>query len=237
MDKHDDLIRDNIAGIKKRIAAAAARANRSAGEISLLAVTKYVSLQDIRTAIQAGIKLIGENRVQDGQKKFAQIGPAVSWHMLGHLQTNKARPAAAIFDMVQSVDSTRVADALDRAAGGLDRQLDVLLEVNIGGEEQKFGVAPDAVPELAAYVRRKSNLRLRGMMAMAPYVENAELVRPFFRHMANLFQRLRAELDVPQWDTLSMGMTNDFEIAVEEGSTLVRIGTGIFSTQGMKESA
>jgi len=229
MSQHSDLIRSNIAAIKKRIAFAAERGSRSAGEVSLLAVTKYEPLEDIRTAIDAGIKLVGENKVQDAQKKFAQIGPAVTWHMLGHLQTNKARSAAAIFDIVQSVDSPRVAEALDKAAGGLDRQMDVLVEVNIGGEEQKFGISPERVRGLAAQVSRLPNLRLRGLMAMAPYIKDVELVRPFFRHMAGIFRELKAEKVSPRWDTLSMGMTHDFEVAVEEGSTLVRIGTGIFS--------
>jgi PLP dependent protein len=231
MDPRSDFIRRNIASIKARIAAAAARARRPASEISLLAVTKNVSLLDMRLAVEAGVRLVGENRVQEAQKKFSQIGPAVSWHMLGHLQTNKARPAAAIFDLVQSVDSPRIADALDQAARGLDRQLDVLVEVNIGGEEQKFGVSPAQTRDLAVYAAGKPNLRVRGLMAMAPYVANAELVRPFFRHLAGIFRDLRKQRELAgPWEVLSMGMTNDFEIAVEEGATLVRIGTGIFST-------
>lgn len=235
MDPRRETIRQNIAAIRKRIASAAARSQRSVSEIELLAVTKNIPIPEMRIAIEAGIKLVGENKVQEAQKKFAQIGPAVGWHMLGHLQTNKARPAAAIFDLVQSVDSPRLADHLDAAAQGLDRQLDVLVEVNIGGEEQKFGVAPAEAPDLVAYARAKRHLRVRGLMAMAPYTDDPERVRPFFRHLAAVFRALGREAPGERWDTLSMGMTNDFEIAVEEGATLVRIGTGIFSPPQTQE--
>jgi PLP dependent protein len=197
-----------------------------------LAVTKNVPVAEIRAAIDAGVRMIGENKVQEAKTKFAQIGPAVAWHMLGHLQTNKARSAAAIFDLVQSVDSLRAADALAQAALGLDRQLDVLVEVNIGGEEQKFGVPPDAAAALCEVVDHKPNLRLRGLMAMAPYVPDPETVRPFFRHLRRLFEDLGAARVRSGWDILSMGMTHDFEVAIAEGSTLVRIGTGIFDPSG-----
>jgi len=198
--------------------------------VSLLAVTKNVGLEDIRRALAAGIQLIGENRIQEARQKFAHIGPAITWHMIGHLQTNKARQAAAIFDMVQSVDSTRVAEALSKAAEGLDRQLDVLIEVNIATEEQKSGVSPGAAEGLVRQVDQLSHLRLRGLMSMAPYVPDPETVRPFFRHMHELFVNLRDGVRRPSlWNMLSMGMTHDYEVAVEEGATLVRIGTGIFA--------
>ncbi len=195
-----------------------------------MAVTKNVPVQDIRLVLSAGAAAIGENRVQEARQKFAQIGPAVSWHMLGHLQTNKVRTAAAIFDMVESLDSPRAAEALDRAAGGLDRQLDVLIEVNIAAEEQKFGIAPEATRDLVKRVAKAQHLRLRGLMAMAPYAAEPGLVRPFFRRLAALFRELRDEARHPEhWNVLSMGMTNDFEVAIAEGATLVRIGTGLFA--------
>lgn len=229
MERRGLEIRQNIEAIKERIRKAAERARRSPGEVRLLAVTKNASLEDIRAAVDAGIRLLGENKVQTAKTKFAQIGPAVSWHMLGHVQTNKARPAAALFDMIESVDSTRVGDSLSRAARGLDRQLDVLVEVNIGGEEQKFGVDPGSAPGLCEYLEKLPNLRLRGLMAMAPYVPDPETVRPFFRHMRKLFLSLAEGRQGSRWDILSMGMTHDFEVAVEEGATLLRIGTGLFS--------
>jgi pyridoxal phosphate enzyme (YggS family) len=231
MSNRNDQIRENIAQIKVRIAAAAERSGRPADSVSLLAVTKNVPLTEIRMAADAGIKAIGESKIQDAKVKFFHLGPNLSWHMLGHLQTNKVRQAAVIFDMIQSIDSTRLADALDREAGLIERHLDVLVEVNISGEIQKFGVAPDQALDLVRHLDGKSRLRVKGFMAMAPYVADPEIIRPLFRGLGQLFQRAKNEVKKPeQWTVLSMGMTNDFEVAVEEGATLVRIGTGIFST-------
>lgn len=230
MENRANLIRYNIERIRVEMAAAARRAGRAKDEIELLAVTKNIPIEEIRIAVASGIKFIGENKIQEARKKFFLLGPMVSWHMIGHMQTNKARSAAAIFDLVESVDSRRVADALDRAAKGLDRQLDVLIEINVAAEEQKFGVLPGQAEELVRYVSQKEHLRLRGLMAMAPYAPDTELVRPFFRHMRRIFTDLRRRLPEPKpWNILSMGMTHDFRVAIEEGSTLVRIGTGIFS--------
>lgn len=230
MNEQSQGIKNNLKAIKNRIKSAAQRSNRSAKDITLLAVTKYVTLDDMRSAIDAGITVVGENKVQAAKNKFFQIGPVVGWHMIGHLQTNKARQAAAIFSMVQSVDSTRIADALDKESGHLNRKLEVLVEVNIGREESKFGISPEQTKQLVDYVKQKEHLSLRGLMVMAPYVENPELARPYFKTLNELFQEIKIEQNFGQkWDTLSMGMTNDFEVAIEEGSTLVRIGTGLFS--------
>lgn len=230
MDTRERQIRENIQTIKQRIDRAAKKSNRKGSDITLLAVTKYVSLDDMRLAIDAGIKVVGENKVQDSKRKFYQIGPVVDWHMIGHLQTNKARQAATIFTMVQSIDSTKLADALDKAAGQLDRKLHVLVEVNIGQEEQKFGISPQKTSELVEYVRQKKNLQVNGLMAMAPYVAEAELTRPYFKALHDLFTDIKLKQHFgSNWHTLSMGMTNDFEIAIEEGATLVRIGTGLFN--------
>jgi PLP dependent protein len=229
MQNRAGFISENIARIRSRIAAAAQEAGRSASEITLLAVTKKIPVSDIRTAMDAGLTVFGENKVQEAKEKFAQIGPAAHWHMLGHLQTNKARHAAAIFDMVQSIDSVRAAEALNRAAGSFDRQVQVLLEINIGEEEQKTGIAPEQAVPLAEAVSVFEHLRLRGLMSMAPVVINPEHVRPLFKHMRQLFDTIGSCRPNPEtWTTLSMGMTNDFEVAIAEGSTMVRIGTGIF---------
>lgn len=233
METREKIIQNNISKIRKRIAVAAEKVSRSPGEIELVAVTKNVALSDIRIAIDAGISSIGENKIQEAKKKFAQIGPEVSWHMIGHLQTNKARPAAAIFDMVQSIDSRRVADALDRAAKQLDRELKVLVEVNIGAEEQKSGIEVREVHDLIHYVAQKENLILSGLMSMAPYVHDSELIRPFFRQMSQLFQKYKTEIG-DRWKWLSMGMTHDFEVAIEEGANMVRVGTGIFHTTELR---
>ncbi|MCK5243191.1 YggS family pyridoxal phosphate-dependent enzyme [bacterium] len=233
MKNRELIIQENIANIKKRIAAAAKRSKRRAQDITLVAVTKNVAIEDIRIAIQAGIKILGENKVQEAKTKFMHIGPAVTWHMLGHMQTNKIRAASAIFDMVQSVDSKKVSDLLDREATRLDREISVLVEVNIGAEETKFGIPIEDTTDLILHVSQKPNLRLRGLMCMAPYVSDPELTRPFFHEMSMLFNRFRAQLG-ESWKILSMGMTNDFEVAIEEGATLVRIGTGLFHTPDLR---
>lgn len=235
MTNREELIKSNIETIRKRISAAAARAGKSPQDIILLAVTKNVPVADIRIAIQAGIRFLGENKVQEAKEKFAQIGPAVTWHMIGHLQTNKARIAAAIFDLVQSLDSEKAAEALDREAQRLDRQLDVLVEVNIGEEENKFGISRAQTEALVALVSERKNLRLRGLMSMAPYVQEPELTRPFFRDLAGLFEKCRP-LAGDSWEILSMGMTHDFEIAIEEGANLVRVGTGIFHSPELRRN-
>jgi len=228
------IIQENIEKIRKRISRAAEKSGRAAKDVQLVAVTKGVELEGIRAAITAGISILAENKIQEVREKFFQIGPVVAWHMIGHLQTNKAKHAARIFDMVQSVDSVRVAEALDRECGKLDRQMDVLVEVNISTDENKFGAAVGDTEQLAARVRECPNLRLRGLMCMAPYVPDPELTRPFFRQMNQLFQKLKKQTDNPHWNVLSMGMTNDFEIAIEEGATLVRVGTGIFHTPELR---
>ncbi|MCD4812650.1 YggS family pyridoxal phosphate-dependent enzyme [bacterium] len=233
METRKKLIQNNIQKITNRIAVAAEKSSRSPQEVKLVAVTKNVALQDIRFAIDSGIQNIGENKIQEAKKKFAQLGPAITWHMIGHLQTNKARSAAAIFDMVQSLDSKRIADALDRSARQLDREISVLVEVNIGAEEQKFGIEIQEVRELIHYVAQKKNLLLKGLMAMAPYVYDAELIRPFFRQMSHLFGNYKLEIG-EHWKWLSMGMTHDFEVAIEEGSNMVRVGTGIFHTPELR---
>lgn len=236
MKNRSVIIQENVASIQQRLHTAAQRAGRPSREITLVAVTKNVLLEDIRSALSAGVKTLGENRIQEAKPKFAQIGPTVGWHFLGHLQTNKARTAAAIFDMIQSIDSTRAAQALDQEAGRLDRQLDVLVEVNLSGEESKFGMSPQQLETLLPELRKNRNLRLRGLMTLAPMVADPSLARPFFRELAAWFRRFQASMG-PAWDTLSMGMTNDFEVAIEEGATLVRIGTGIFHTPELRRSA
>lgn len=236
MNNREQVITKNIQDIQKRISDAASRAGKSKREITLLAVTKNVSVEDIRVAIRAGIRFLGENKVQEAKQKFSQIGPAVTWHMIGHLQTNKARTAAAIFDLVQSIDSEKVAEALSREAMRLDRHLDVLVEVNISEEENKFGISREKTEELVRLVRTKKNLRLRGLMSMAPFVPEPELTRPFFRDLSSLFEKCRP-LAGEHWGILSMGMTHDFEVAIEEGANLVRVGTGIFHSRELRRSA
>ena len=230
MESSNVFIKSNLKKIRAKIDSAAKKSGRLPKDITLVAVTKNKSIADIRVAIENGVRIIGENKVQEAKQKFTQLGPTVKWHMLGHLQTNKAKSAAIMFDMVQSVDSDRLVDVLDKTARQLDKKLEVLVEVNIAGEESKFGVKLSDTQALVEYVANKPNLKLRGLMAMAPYVTDSELARPFFREISDVFYNLKNKvLNNNNFNILSLGMTNDFEVAIEEGANLVRIGTGIFN--------
>jgi len=197
--------------------------------VKIVAVTKNQSVDIMRAAIDAGITAIGENRVQEAQYKFTTLNRQVEWHLVGHLQTNKVRHAVKIFDLIHSVDSERLAAAIDRAAGQIGKRQDVLIQVNIGGEVQKLGIPPEETLALARVISQLPNIRLCGLMTIAPLYENPEDARPLFRRMYQLFQELKA-VNLPNTDIqwLSMGMTNDYRVAVEEGANMVRIGTGIF---------
>ena len=221
-------VAENVTVIRERIAAAAERAGRDAREIRLLAVTKTQPASLVREALDAGISEIGENYVQEAEAKFAELGvvPA-SRHLIGHLQTNKAGKAAALFDMVESVDSVELAKALGRRAGALGRTIDALIEVNISGEENKFGTHPTRAADLAAEVTEVPGIRLCGLMGIGPWGAPEASTRESFRLLARLYEQLPAE----HRGVLSMGMTGDFEAAIAEGSTLVRIGTGIFGAR------
>ncbi len=205
--------------VRERVAQAAERSGRSPAEVTIVAVSKLFPTQAIEEAAAAGIAHIGENRVQEAAAKVSSLRHLpVTWHMIGHLQTNKAKTALELFDIIQTVDSLRLAEALSRRA---DRAIPVLLEVNVAGEASKFGLSPQEVPQTAEAVARLPHLDMRGLMTMAPLVSDPEEVRPVFREL----RRLRDALGLTE---LSMGMTDDFEVAIEEGATLVRIGRAIF---------
>ncbi len=223
----------NIASIQERIAAATRRAGRRSEEIVLMAVSKTQPPERIREAYDAGQRLFGENRVQEFAAKAEALGNLreADWHMIGHLQTNKAAKTAELFRAVDSVDSVKLAEKLDAAARKLGRKLDVLIEVNLGGEEAKSGVAPDslALEELLLAAPRLEALALRGLMTVPPFTEDQEGARPYFRRLRELRDAIAArKLPSVALDQLSMGMSHDFEIAIEEGSTCVRVGTAIF---------
>lgn len=225
-------IRENVESIRERNVAACQRSQRSPGDVQLMAVSKTKPVEMVREAYEAGITVFGENYVQE----FAAKHPAISelrieWRLIGHLQSNKAPLAAELFDTVDAIDSLKLAERLNRAALDLHKTIDVLLEVNIGGEESKSGIAPGS-PELNELLRgfdRLQALQLRGLMCIPPITEHPEDSRPYFRRLRELRDELAA-LHLPrvELDELSMGMTHDFEIAIEEGSTCVRVGTGIF---------
>jgi pyridoxal phosphate enzyme (YggS family) len=189
-----------------------------------VAVTKTVGADRIREAIAAGVTDIGENYLQEAQEKWLELREAARWHFIGHLQRNKVKPAVEFFDVIQSVDSLVLAAEIGRRALAAERHVDVLIEVNAAGEEQKFGVTPDRALDLAGEVAGVEGIRLRGFMGMTPFVDDPELTRPYLAKLRSLFERLPPEHRAH----LSMGMTQDYEVAIEEGATMVRIGTAIF---------
>jgi pyridoxal phosphate enzyme (YggS family) len=223
----------NISSIQQRIAGAAQHAGRNPDEITLLAVTKIQPPERVREAYEAGLRVFGENRVQEfaGKVEALQDLRAAEWHMIGHLQTNKAAKTAELFRAVDSVDSLKLAEKLDAAAVALGRKLDVLIEINVGGEAAKSGVAPDspALEELLIAAPRLEALLFRGLMTVPPFTDDPEDARPYFRKLRELRDKIAArKLPSVAMRELSMGMSHDFEIAIEEGSTCVRIGTAVF---------
>ncbi len=226
-------IATNLAEIRGRIALAAQRAGRAADEVALMAVCKNHPAEAILEAMSAGQRLFGENRVQEfAGKQAAVAGTEGKFHLIGHLQSNKAAKAAELFDAVDSVDSLKLAERLNEAAARRGRKLDVLLEVNVGGEAAKSGLAEDA-PELRRLLEaqeRLGNLRICGLMTVPPFTEDAEGARECFRKLRELRDGLRAESGL-ELRELSMGMSHDFEVAIEEGSTCVRVGTAIFGAR------
>jgi PLP dependent protein len=229
----NDLIAGSIDSVRERISGAARRAGRNPDSVTLMAVSKVVEPERIRQAYQAGIRIFGENRVQE----FAEKAPALAdlaaaeWHLIGHLQTNKARRAVELFQGIDSVDSLRLAQKLDQAAQQTEKILQVLIEINVGGEENKSGIAADSteLKELLQGVQALERLEIHGLMTIPPYTENPDGGRPYFRMLRELRDSIASRrLPGIRMDVLSMGMSHDFEVAIEEGSTCVRVGTAIF---------
>jgi PLP dependent protein len=232
-------ISDNIAKVREQIAATAQRAGRRPEDISLMAVSKTFPPEKIREAYEAGICLFGENRVQEFEGKSDAVRDlrGAEWHMIGHLQSNKAMKAAGIFTGVDSVDSVRLAEKLNAAAQQLGKKLPVLIEVNLGREAAKSGTAPNS-PELEKMLQAApslEHLEFRGLMTIPPFTEDPEGTRAYFRQLRELRDQISARrLVAVHMDTLSMGMSHDFEVAIEEGSTCVRVGTAIFGERPRK---
>ncbi len=224
------MIRERLHTIRTEIGRAAERAGRDPGEITLLAVSKRQPAEMIQEAYQCGQQVFGENFVQEAKDKIKRLDCAVTWHFIGRLQSNKARQAARLFNLVETVDRLKIARALSRSACEDNRSLDILVQVNIGMEKQKSGVAPGNVEQLLREVATLPGLKVRGLMGMPPYAPDPEKARPFFRQMKEIADRCRDRELFSDNDAviLSMGMSNDFGIAIEEGATLVRIGTAIF---------
>jgi pyridoxal phosphate enzyme (YggS family) len=233
-------IADNIAAIRDRIAASARRAGRDPDSVALMAVCKTKPAEEIRAAYNAGQRLFGENRVQEFQEKSGALSEILTgddpaeFHLIGHLQSNKTNRAAELFQAVDSVDSLAILERLHTAALRLNKHLSILIEVNIGAEEQKAGLAPDS-PELEQILQAAPRLLaigIRGVMTVPPFTDDPEGARPYFRRLRELRDRIAArKLPAISMEELSMGMSHDFEVAIEEGSTCVRVGTAIFGAR------
>ena len=221
-------IRANLERVQAAINRACERAGRSPGEVLLIAVSKTVEAERIQQAIAAGVAALGENRVQEARGKIEALGRPVPWHLIGPLQTNKAKDAVRLFDWIHSVDRLELATELDRRARALGKTVDTLLEVNVAEEPQKLGARPDEIKPLLDALAGLSGIRICGLMAIPPAVPDAERSRPHFR-------RLRELRDSAGLTHLSMGMSGDFEVAVEEGATMVRVGTAIFGPRPARQ--
>ncbi len=220
-------VAQNLAGVRRRIEAACERARRDPALVKLVGVTKTVPAERIKPAIEAGLEIIGENYMQEAKsKRDALAGLPVLWHCIGHLQANKAKIALECCDWIESVDSVGLAAELNRRAGLSGRKVPVLIQVNIGSEETKNGIGESELTSFVESCRGFERLELRGLMALPPFFDQPERVRPFFRRMRELLDQLRARDE--NLCELSMGMSGDFEVAIEEGATIVRVGTAIF---------
>ncbi|HXA85105.1 MAG TPA: YggS family pyridoxal phosphate-dependent enzyme [Candidatus Dormibacteraeota bacterium] len=229
-------IADNVADVRERIARAASRVGRRPDSITLMAVSKTVEPDRIKAAYAAGLRVFGENRVQEFEGKSSALNGLkdAQWHLIGHLQSNKAKKAAELFHAVDSVDSLRLAERLNQSAGESGRKLDVLIEIKVGQEESKAGIPLDS-PELENLLRaapQLANLQIRGLMTVPPFTENPEGARQYFRLLRDLRDQIATRtLPRIQMEVLSMGMSHDFEVAIEEGSTCVRVGAAIFGAR------
>lgn len=219
---------ENLARIRQRIAKAANRVGRDPGEIKLVAVSKTHPAEGLREAIAAGATVLGENKVQEAESKILEIGRgAAEWHLIGHLQSNKARKAVQLFDVIHSIDSVELATRLERICieEGRD-ELPIFVHVDLAGEETKSGIAESELPDLVSYLQTCKCLKFNGLMVLPPFYDDPEATRPFFKRLREIRDKI-----LPGGE-LSMGMSHDFEVAIEEGATVVRVGTAIFGSRG-----
>jgi PLP dependent protein len=224
-------IRANLAAVQERIAAAARRAGRREDAVLLVGVSKTVDAERVRAAIAAGVPALGENRVQEAREKIAILGRPRPWHLIGHLQTNKVKDALESFDLIHSVDRLPLAEALSRRAAEAGRLADVLVQVNVGEEPQKGGLRADELRGALETMAGLPGLRLRGLMTIPPLPHEPEDSRPYYKEMRRLLDEARRWGHAPDLTELSMGMSGDFEVGVEEGATIVRVGTAIFGSR------
>jgi PLP dependent protein len=227
----DTSIASRLSTFNDRVAAAAHRSERDPGAVRVVAVSKTFGLPEIIAARDAGQSIFGENRAQEFASKAAEL-PEVQWHFVGHLQTNKVKQVVGAATLIHSLDSERLAEAISKRAAGVGAEQAVLLEVNVAGDEQKHGIAPDEVADLVAAVRGIEGLSVRGLMTIPPWPENPEDSRPYYKELAALAANLAPSVDSEL--ELSMGMTRDFEVAIEEGATLIRVGEAIFGPRPVR---
>jgi len=222
-------IADNIRTVMDRIASAAKRAGRDPASVRLVVVTKTIDSERIKEAVDAGATILGENRVQEAKEKIEKPGALASWHLIGHLQANKARHAVKLFDLIHSVDNLELAAEIDRQAAKIGKKQNLLVEVNIAGEATKAGMAVKNAPALVREIAKHSNIAVQGLMTVPPFSEDPEDSRPYFRVLKELAESITLErIPGVSMRELSMGMSGDFAVAIEEGATLVRVGTAIF---------
>ncbi|MBI2180148.1 MAG: YggS family pyridoxal phosphate-dependent enzyme [Deltaproteobacteria bacterium] len=222
-------VADNYHKILDRINEAAGKCGRRAQEIKVLGAAKSQSVESVRAAIAAGVSLIGENYVQEAQQKKAQITQSVEWHMIGHLQRNKAKAAVEIFDLIETLDSVALARELEKQGKQIGKKIRALVEINLAGEESKSGIAKVDLAPLLEAVAELEHVTVEGLMTVPPFREDPEAIRPYFRELRELKDKFNAQR-IPHVDLqeLSMGMTHDYPVAIEEGATIVRIGTALF---------
>ena len=218
--------------VRERIARAAERAGRSADDITLIAVSKTFDSATVQQAVDAGARDLGENRVQEAIAKVGVVQGEARWHLIGHLQSNKARQAVEAFDVIHTIDSNQLADRLDRIAGDVGRRPSVLVQVDLAHEPTKSGVDESELPAIVEALESASHLEFRGLMTLPPFFDSPEQTRPYFRKLREILEGLNRNRSAEKRLTeLSMGMTNDFEVAIEEGATMVRVGTAIFGVR------
>ena len=227
------MFKDNLYEIKERIAVAAKKSGRKPEDITLVAVTKTISPERIKEAINSGITDFGENKVQELLSKYDEIKNNVNWHMIGHLQTNKVKNIVEKIKMIHSVDSIRLVEEIDKRAKKIGNKIDILIEINIGYEASKYGILPEKLNHILEQTVIYTNVCIKGLMCIAPYVENPEQNRKYFENMYNMYIDMKSNprhnMDVR---FLSMGMSGDYEIAIEEGANIVRIGSSLFGNRG-----
>ena len=225
-----ERIREQLAQVQERIARAATRAGRKAEDITLIAVLKTFDSSVVQQAVDAGVRDLGENRVQEAASKIPDLqGQGLRWHLIGHLQSNKARTALSLFDVIHTIDTPQLASRLNRIAGEMGRRPEVLVQVDLGGEPTKSGAEPRDLAEIIATLDEADHLDLRGLMTLPPFFEAPERTRSYFRSLYAIMEELnRNRAPEKRLTQLSMGMSHDFEVAIEEGATMIRVGTAIF---------